>query len=79
MKKFFYGLFVMMVILLTGLVISEGTKADEKNWNHGICTSCGGALQFKSASHYNVRVTYYYWECDNCGHIVETITNMRGE
>lgn len=37
---------------------------------------CGGEWIFKNASRSGV-YTYYYFECDNCGMILETTYNFR--
>lgn len=45
-------------------------EEQERTYNNGICTECGGDYVFVSAaksSHY----TYYYYQCNNCGKIIE--------
>lgn len=63
--------------LLVGVCYLED-KADKDNWNNGICSQCGGSLDFKNASRYKGRTTYF-WECEECGYIIETTKNMREE
>lgn len=43
---------------------------NEKAWNGGIC-SCGGEYRFINATKDKL-ITYYFYECDNCGYIFES-------
>lgn len=49
---------------------------DRREWNGGQCPYCGGKYEFVNASRYRNNTTYYY-ECDNCGDIIETGRSMK--
>ena len=45
-----------------------------KIWNNGVCVQCGGQMEFTNAS--RVRAdTYYYFQCEDCGKIIELTYN----
>ena len=63
------------IIILTGIVTTTillcivahfiFIKVDTINWNNGVCTECNtGHYNFVNASD-----KFYYYQCDNCGHI----------
>lgn len=48
-----------------GALTTSITITDKKEWNNGICPSCGQVWEFKGGSQYRGSHTYYY-SCDNC-------------
>lgn len=66
----------IIISFLLGGAFYLDEKIDTDNWNNGKCSYCGGSLEFKNASRYK-STTIYYWECEECGYIVETKHNMR--
>lgn len=46
---------------------------DKKEWNDGVCPSCGQVWEFKGGSQYKGSHTYYY-SCDNCHINIEQYT-----
>lgn len=46
----------------------------QKIWNDGICVQCGGSMEFRSASRRRTD-TYYYFQCEDCGKIIELTYN----
>lgn len=73
--------FIITIILavIIGTIFSGGFALEATYnfdiWNDGYCT-CGGIWEFKNASRYRNKTTYY-WECDTCKTIIETDYNFR--
>lgn len=59
---------IFTVIFAGGFTLEA--HGDEKAWNNGIC-SCGGEFHFTNATKQK-NLTYYYYECDTCGYVLET-------
>ena len=60
---------------LIGFLLYCGAKANQDEWNGGLCPNCQTAWRFSGGSHYR-NTTYYYYVCDNCGKIIETTQNF---
>ena len=79
MKEFVRDLIKAILISIGVLTILVGIiylgcaaeqYENEKIYNDGICTDCGGNYEFVSAAKYK-NTTYYYYVCDDCGKIIE--------
>ena len=79
MKEFFKDLikgiliFIGSIAILVGIVYlasSAQKHINDRIYNDGVCTNCGGHYEFVSASRYK-QTTYYYYQCDNCEKIIE--------
>ena len=46
-------------------------------YNNGNCTHCDGHYILKDIEMSKNNVNHYYYICDNCGHLIETIINMK--
>ena len=71
--------FILITLIVTAFFAAGFTVEyyqDEQIWNGGICPDCRGNYEFVNASHYRGH-TAYYWECDGCGAIIETSSNMK--
>lgn len=77
--KFWQRLLIALVFTSLGLLMAFGINlehsSDIKNYNDGVC-SCGGHYEFVNASRWRSSTTYYY-ECDICGHVLETSSAMK--
>ena len=63
--------FFMWLLITFGIVLSNTT--DQKNWNNGYCTECGGEYKFSGASEHRGNHDYYY-TCVECNHTIEVET-----
>lgn len=75
MKDFLKPVLWLMVTIILGLSIAfsiayAGAKIDERKYNGGICTKCGGRYIFQQAIGHQVDTDYIYI-CDKCGYMVE--------
>ena len=64
---------LIMAIAIVFLAISlhnMENETQERIYNKGICTECNGHYNFISAAK-DWGKTYYYYQCDNCGKIIE--------
>ena len=83
MKEMFFNiveslLLTLAIIVLIIVCVSLFTqKNDEKNYNDGICTECGGNYIFSSAVHVHYCDDNYYYTCDKCGHTIQTNKLMK--
>ena len=68
------AIFGASIALAIGLCFYE-CKVDETVWNNGIC-HCGGEYEFSNASKRKSQ-TYYYYYCDDCGNVIETISPQK--
>lgn len=72
------GAIAILMALAIGLGVARLMFWDAKNqrkiWNDGICAQCGGSMEFTNASHAKFE-TYYYFQCGNCGNIIELSRN----
>ena len=71
-------LIAVLIACAIGLGVARLMFWDAENqrkiWNDGICVQCGGQMEFTNAS--RVRAdTYYYFQCENCGNIIELTCN----
>lgn len=46
-------------------------KGDEIVWNNGTC-ECGGEWDLVNVEHIKNGGNRYYWNCEDCGHVIET-------
>lgn len=65
----------LSVIMILGFSIAcsiayAGAKIDEREYNGGICTECGGRYIYEQAVAHGVDTDYIYI-CDKCGYMVE--------
>lgn len=69
----------ILMALAIGLGVSRmlywDVEIQEDIWNNGICARCGGEMEFKNASHTRTNNTYYYFQCEDCGNIIELNRN----
>ena len=67
--------FLVIAALLGILALIEikDKEYQEERWNNGICEKCGGHYHLVTAytKGRNGSVTYYIYECDECGHKLE--------
>lgn len=63
----FIGALVTTFVLscVVGLLTTNMVMEDRKEWNNGVCPSCGQVWEFKGGSQYRGSHTYYY-SCDDC-------------
>lgn len=71
-------LIAVLIACAIGLGVARLMFWDAENqrkiWNDGICVQCGGSMEFTNAS--RVRAdTYYYFQCEDCGKIIELTYN----
>lgn len=52
-------------------ICSLESAADAVVWNNGKC-QCGGEFEFSNATHRKNGGNFYYYECVNCGKVIET-------
>ena len=72
----------VVIAILMALAIGLGVarmlywdvEIQEDIWNNGICARCGGEMEFTSASRERMD-TYYYFQCEDCGKIIELNRN----
>ena len=80
-KDFATPIIIFLVLALAFAIMIIGTryevKQDEKEYNNGICSLCGGEYKFTSAVHYRNGGDRYYYTCDECGHTIETVCLMK--
>ena len=71
-------LITVLIACAIGLGVARLMFWDAENqrkiWNDGICARCGGEMEFTSASHAKFE-TYYYFQCRDCGNIIELSRN----
>lgn len=75
MKDFLKAVLALLVTIILGLSIAfsiayAGAKKDERKYNGGICTECGGRYIFQQAIGHQVDTDYIYI-CDRCGYMIE--------
>ena len=70
---------VLIALLLIGGFFGVCWQDDEalKDYNHGICTECGGNYHFSSGIHYKYSRNEYYYTCEDCGHTIVTYSIMK--
>lgn len=76
-SRLIVGVPVAMVVgaLITAMLIGEITL-NEKTWNGGYHT-CGGAWRFVNGVHLRNAGNCYYYECEDCGHVIELTQLMQ--
>ena len=65
---------ILLIIGLRFLVKTGLDNNNERTYNHGVCTECGGHYEFINvATSRGVGRTnrYYYYKCDRCDKIIE--------
>ena len=70
-------IFFVAIISLAILCATIETKLDSANWNNGICAECGGEFNLNSVYHIKNSGNVFVYECDTCGHVIETHRSMR--
>ena len=65
----------LLVTTILGLSIAFSikyacAKKDDRKYNGGICTKCGGRYIYQQAIGHQVDTDYIYI-CDKCGHMIE--------
>ncbi len=70
---------VLIVLILISGFFGMCWQVDEarKDYNHGICTECGGDYRFSSGIHYKNGGDRYYYTCEDCGHTIVTYSIMK--
>ncbi len=63
--------FFIWLLITFGIVVQ--TTQDQKNWNGGCCTECGGEYKFSGASEHRGNHDYFY-SCVECDHTIEVDT-----
>lgn len=65
---------IIGVAMGLGIGCAIWEQADsEKTFNNGECTLCEtGEYKFSNATKSRHGHTYYFYECDECGYIIET-------
>jgi hypothetical protein len=66
-------IFTFFIWLLLTLGIVAQTTQDQKNWNDGYCTECGGEYKFSGASQHRRNHDYFY-SCVECDHTIKVET-----
>ena len=64
----------VVFVIIIGMVYLGATaqkEANEKIYNNGVCTDCGGHYNLVSVAKEKRTTTYYYYQCDNCEKIIE--------
>ena len=71
-------LIAVLIACAIGLGVARLMFWDAENqrkiWNDGICVQCGGSMEFTNASRIRAD-TYYYFQCEDCGKIIELTCN----
>ena len=62
------GFFIAYSIVYAGAKYNE--KKDEREYNGGICTECGGRYIYEQAVAHRMDTDYIYI-CDKCGNMIE--------
>lgn len=79
MKDFLEAVFVILVTMILGFFIvgsiayagaKYNEKEDERKYNGGICTECGGRYVYEQAVAHRMDTDYIYI-CDKCGNMIE--------
>ncbi len=70
--------FIVLVALVFGFLWVEGLD-DEADFNNGICTCCSGDYEFSNTAKSYTGITYYYYNCNECGNVIETVSPMKIE
>lgn len=71
------AIFFVAIISLAVLCGTIEMKHDWANWNNGICEKCGGEFNLNSVYHIKNSGDVFVYECDTCGHVIETHGSMR--
>lgn len=89
MKKFLVslvttlGITVLIVGILFGAafgIFSAEKKESERKFNDGVCTMCEvGNYEFANATKSPHGNRSYFYECDNCGHVIDLEVQMQTE
>ena len=79
MKFNYRSLNVMVSIFLAILFILclMWFSHENKEWNGGHCTECGGKYRFSSVSHWTNSSDRYFYTCEDCGHTISTFRIMK--
>lgn len=72
------GITILVFGAMIGLAIGICTleaAIDKDTWNNGYC-HCGGEFEFSNAAHRKNAGNYYYYNCQNCGYVIELTTQQ---
>lgn len=71
-------LIAVLIACAIGLGVARLMFWDAENqrkiWNNGVCVQCGGQMEFTNTSRARTD-TYYYFQCEDCGKIIELTYN----
>lgn len=70
------GFLILAFLLLVVGTLAE-KKHDEKIYNNGVCTECGGNYIFSGTTHIKNSDNDYYYTCDKCGHTIKVNRIMK--
>ena len=67
---------IIILVILIAVLISLFAFVSAYRWNDGICRKCGeGHYDFTNGAR-GKTANYYYYKCDNCGHVIMTYWAM---
>lgn len=70
---------VTIAVLFVGVfaICSWETKDSERIYNNGVCNNCEvGQYEFSNTTKSKTGHVTYFYDCNNCGHIIETSVQM---
>lgn len=62
---------MLLVVSIAGIVT---TRIDNKKFNRGTCTRCGGSWRVRKECYEGT-----IWECDNCSSQIMTASHMKSK
>lgn len=72
-----FTLSIIVIITIAIFCAKFEHKQDEKTYNQGICTLCGGQYIFSGSNHIKNSGDLYYYTCDKCHHTITVHHIMR--
>lgn len=72
----FIAISALFGALIAGMFWLEEDE-NERRWNDGKCPVCAEPWDFVNASRNRNSGTTYYWDCPECGAIIQTTSQMR--
>jgi hypothetical protein len=61
---------ILLIVALLLLIYKNGLNREDKLWNGGYCSVCGGAWKYEQAVGHRSSTSYIY-VCENCGKRIE--------
>ncbi len=65
----------LLSVAICGFALGSSAYKSKQNavdvWNNGVCDNCCGTYEFVNASRGRHK-TFYYYQCDTCGQILES-------